>query len=164
MNKKFRTEIDYRIYNHWYGMHKRCYDVNKDNYKNFGNKGIAVDDIWNRENPNGFENFLQWSKQNGYKTGLHIDRIDKRKNYSPNNCRWATSSMCNTRLSKKSNNKSGYTGIIWDKVKNKWRANISVNYKDIHIGYFENKKDALDARNNYIIKNNLNHTIQEWKE
>ena len=37
-----------------------------------------------------FENFYKWSIENGYKKGLHIDRIDGNKNYEPLNCRYIT--------------------------------------------------------------------------
>ena len=42
------------------------------------------------------------------------------------------------------NNTSGYTGIYWSI--NKWRARISVNNKPIHLGYFDNIKDAITSR------------------
>lgn len=44
------------------------------------------------------------------------------------------------------NNKSGVTGVNWDSRKNKWRAIIMFKYKSYHIGYFENKEDAIKAR------------------
>lgn len=50
----------------------------------------------------------------------------------------------NTRLSK--NNTSGTTGVYWNKLKNKWQAGIKVNYKQIHLGYFETKEEAIEAR------------------
>ena len=38
-----------------------------------------------------------------------------------------------------------------------------MNKKQIHIGYFDTKKEALDARNNYIIKNKLyEYEISPW--
>lgn len=46
----------------------------------------------------------------------------------------------------RSNNKSGVTGVYWSKSHNKWCSSITVNYKKIHLGYFENFNDAVDAR------------------
>jgi len=58
------------------------------------------------------------------------------------------------------NNTSGVPGVCMDK--NKWRARIRVNNKEIHLGYFINKEDAIKARKQgeekyfgeYAFKNN----------
>lgn len=44
------------------------------------------------------------------------------------------------------NSKSGVTGVNWDKVNSKWKVNICVNGKRMTIGRFENKSDAIIAR------------------
>lgn len=44
------------------------------------------------------------------------------------------------------NNTSGVTGVGWDLRNNQWRARISVNYKEILLGYFDNFEDAVEAR------------------
>lgn len=43
-------------------------------------------------------------------------------------------------------NKSGVTGIHWHVECCKWLANITVNYKTIHLGLFVEKDDAIAAR------------------
>lgn len=45
---------------------------------------------------------------------------------------------------KNPNNTSGYRGVCWIKLNNKWRASITVN-RTIHIGLFENVVDAAKA-------------------
>ena len=48
----------------------------------------------------------------------------------------------------RSNNTSGYTGVWYSKNKNKWVAEIKVNKKKMHLGYFTNKEDAHAAYEN----------------
>ena len=44
------------------------------------------------------------------------------------------------------NNTSGFTGVIWLKDKLMWRANIKVNQRNLYLGSFVDKQDAVDAR------------------
>ena len=39
-------------------------------------------------------------------------------------------------------------GVSWDKLKNKWAAYIGINRKRVHLGYFADIQDAIDARVN----------------
>ena len=50
----------------------------------------------------------------------------------------------NTKLP--NNNTSGIIGVRWYKRHNKWQASISINKKPVHLGYFANKQDAINAR------------------
>lgn len=43
-------------------------------------------------------------------------------------------------------NTSGVTGVSWCKRSQKWCAQIGVNRKTIHLGYFDNLEDAAQAR------------------
>ena len=43
-------------------------------------------------------------------------------------------------------NKSGYTGITYNKENNKWLAKIGGTNKRVHLGNFENLEDAVEAR------------------
>lgn len=73
------------IYTIWSSMKKRCNNPKDCNYKYYGAKGISVCDEWQT-----FVNFYNdmWS---GYKEGLTLDRFPNKKgNYEPSNCRWAT--------------------------------------------------------------------------
>lgn len=47
-----------------------------------------------------------------------------------------------------SDNTSGYKGVSWKKDKRKWKAYLTVNKKQIHLGYFSAIEDAAKARIN----------------
>ncbi|MEO0976003.1 MAG: HNH endonuclease signature motif containing protein [Pseudomonadota bacterium] len=45
-----------------------------------------------------------------------------------------------------SNNKSGQMGVVWDRNRQKWMAMIKVNQRNIYLGRFDQKTDAIAAR------------------
>lgn len=149
----------------WSAIKQRCLNPNSQNYKKYGKKGIGICDEWL-----DFENFYNWSLNNGYryipdKNGrnlLTIDRIDPDEDYKPSNCRWVDYLTQNTHLSKNRNNKSGYIGLFLQ-PSGRWLVSISVNDKAINIGTFDTQKEGLEARNKYIIEHKLKHQIQEYK-
>lgn len=63
-------------------------------------------------------------------------------------CRSCNHLMDKTRfpLTPKRNNTSGYTGVIWQKSQNRWRASINVNHKHIYLGQYRKLEDAVKAR------------------
>jgi len=142
----------------WVNMRKRCTNKEDKSYKNYGGRGIKVNKEWECNSAI----FMKWCLANGWKQGLEIDRIDNDGNYEPNNCRFIASqeNCLNKRVNK--NNTSNYTGVIWKASSKKWRSVLMNFGKPYHLGYFTTKKEAVEARNNFIIKNNLKHKIQEW--
>lgn len=90
-----------RLYYVWRSMKTRCNNPKTDSFKYYGERGISVCEEWLN-----FENFYNWSIQNGYDfdapTGeCTIDRIDVNGNYEPSNCRWVSMKIQNQNKRKK---------------------------------------------------------------
>jgi hypothetical protein len=76
-----------------------------------------------------------------------IDHKDRnRLNNHVSNLRYVTQSENGMNASKKKNNTSGFTGVYWCKSRDKWRALIMVDRKNIHLGYYDTKEEAIAAR------------------
>jgi len=70
----------------WKGMHARCTNANRPDYKNYGGRGISVCARWS-----DFLNFLQ--DMGPKPTARHsLERKNNSVGYSPDNCVWATRS------------------------------------------------------------------------
>ena len=142
-----------RLYNIWGNIKSRILNSKNKDYTNYGGRGITICEEWK----NDFMSFYNWAMENGYEEnkGLSIDRIDNEGNYCPENCRWTTQTIQsrNTRIHK--SNKSGYRGVCYNKGNNKYVAQITINNKNIHLGYFQTTVEGAIAYNNYIIENNL---------
>jgi len=71
--------------------------------------------------------------------GMDVDHINH-KNYDDRKCNLRISPhLKNTknRKSKNTNNSSGYRNVFWNTAKGKWSVYISQNYKQIHIGDYD---------------------------
>ena len=144
-----------KFYHTWYDMKYRCYNTMSKDYKHYGARGITVCEEWL-----DVTNFVAWCEETYPNIkGYSLDRIDNDKGYSPENCRWADKVTQNTNQRKSSANTSGFVGVYWDISKNKWTAKVGSNNKLIHLGSFKTKEEAVLARDNYIIQNNLPHKL-----
>lgn len=80
----------------------------------------------------------------GYKYHDHINR-NKLDNRSDNLRPCEQQENCRNGSLRKTNT-SGVTGVNWSKSHNAWIARVYINYKEICLGYFDNKEDAIKAR------------------
>lgn len=83
-----------RLYNIWLNMKQRCSNPKASHYEYYGGRGISVCKEWR----DSFSSFREWAISNGYNEKLTLDRIDRDKDYCPDNCRWITQTeqMSNT--------------------------------------------------------------------
>lgn len=110
-----------RTYHIWENIKDRCLNPKNKGFKNYGARGITIDDSWH-----DFENF--YKDMGEAPDGLMIDRINNNEGYSKENCQWATRSQQN--INKRYVNKT--TGI----------RNISYLSRDdiYEVGFSRNKK------------------------
>lgn len=77
--------------------------------------------------------------------GYTIERIDNDKGYIKGNICWATQAENNKNKGIYKNNKSGVSGIAWNKARNKWVVMVNWNKKKYYGGIFEDLEKAKIA-------------------
>ena len=89
-----------------------------------------------------------WERENGpIPKGLYIDH----KCHTPACCnvahlRLATSAQNNRNKSGvRADSTSGHRGVCWEKGAGKWRVQITLDGRKIHIGYFTDVEEAAEA-------------------
>ena len=73
-----------KLYSVWVGMKQRCRNINDQDYKYYGARGIRICEEWLKS----FVPFKKWALTHGYKDNLQIDRRNNDKGYGSSNCRW----------------------------------------------------------------------------
>lgn len=130
-------------YNCWQGMVSRCHNDKDDNYARYGAKGISVCARW-RDETNGLANFVEDMGERPSKKHS-IDRIDGKKGYEPDNCRWVLRHQQNQNVGLKKSNTLGYKGIA--RCRDDWKAEIRNDGAKLHLGVFSSKEEAALAYN-----------------
>lgn len=141
------------LYDTWYNMIRRCTNPAYIQYKDYGGRGITVCEEWK-----DVRNFIKWAEST-YIEGHTLDRIDNGGNYEPTNCRWADVSTQALNKRKAITNTSGFVGVDFRKQGGKYLARIVVMGNRVSLGTFKTKEEAVQARDNYIIENNLPHKL-----
>ena len=145
----------HRMYKTWSNMIHRCSDPNFKQYEDYGGRGIIVCDEWQ-----DIKNFIDWVENtSNWEEGLTLDRINTNGNYSPDNCTFSNRTIQSINQRIQSSNTSGYVGVCWVVAKNRWKVRVQMYGKCKHIGYFHNLEDAVKARDEYILANNLPHPL-----
>lgn len=77
---------------------------------------------------------------------IKIDHIDgNRYNNKKSNLRLCSNAENNRNTSKRITNKSGYKGVSWEKRFSRWRATITFEGKQIHLGTYKDITEAAIA-------------------
>lgn len=76
----------------------------------------------------------------------HIHGKETRYDNRKSNLRICTNQENCMNASLSANNTSGVAGVVWHKRDKVWQARIKINYKYIHLGYFNSFDEAVKAR------------------
>lgn len=137
---------DSREYSIWASMVQRCINPKTTHFDYYGGIGVRVSEDWK----SSFEKFFE--DMGECPEGCSLDRIDHLGDYCKENCRWADKSMQQYNQKKRITNTSGKTGVSFMKSKGMWRARISKDKQEIHLGLFETFEDAVKAREEAELK------------
>lgn len=110
-----------KTYNSWVAMISRCTRPENKRYKNYGGRGIKVCERWMK-----FINF--YTDMGERPKGKTLDRIDVNGNYEPSNCRWASSDIQYSNMSK--NNLITFRGIT--KTVSQWARDFGTTNTGIY--------------------------------
>lgn len=98
--------------------------------------------VSNNENKQQLHRFIMNCPEDMVVDHINHNILDNRKS----NLRICTKQQNNMNVKKGKNNTSGIVGVCWDKCINKWLAQITYNYKNIYLGHFNTKEEAIEAR------------------
>lgn len=68
------------------------------------------------------------------------------------NLRLATRAENRRNKRRSRNNTSAFIGVYWDKDRNKWRAKVNVNRKQMYAGLFDSPEEAARARDKLALE------------
>jgi len=155
--KRYGNEL-HPLYSRWLSMTQRCTNPNHRQYCDYGARGITICDE--------FRDFKQYvsivESLPNYSPEHTLDRRNNNEGYCPSNLRWTCSStqIANQRPNSRGFNK--FTGVNWSTHHTRWVARIHFKGKTLFTKVCKTEEEALNARNNFIVENNLPHPIQVY--
>lgn len=103
--------------------------------------GCSVDGEWH-----DFQDFADWFSNHKYSDyGYELDKdllLPGNKIYTPNRCVFVPSQLNNLLLDRDAARGQYKQGVDFNKRRNKFRAQMSLNGKKQHIGYFDTPQEA----------------------
>lgn len=126
-------------YKVWSAMVQRCTNPKNPGYKNYGGRGITVDQTWL-----AFENFYR--DMGDPPQGMSLDRIDNDSTYNKYNCRWTDRSTQAHNKRAVSTNPSGVRGVSLCQHTGLWRVRLRAGDKSIWGGRFTSLEQAREKR------------------
>ncbi len=116
-----------------------------------GYRAIKIDHRWYQEHR------IIWLYVNGVLPKEQIDHINRVKDDNRLcNLRGVTSAQNSFNQNMHVTNTSGYVGVSWHNPLGKWKANIRINKRNKHLGYFDDPQKAHLA---YLAAKNAHHLI-----
>lgn len=146
-----------RTYGIWKDMRRRCLSPTRPRFKDYGARGIKICQRW----LDSYDNFLE--DMGEAPQNYTLERIDNDGDYSPNNCKWATYlEQCHNQRARKTNT-SGYRGVYKATNGKRWIACINHLGKTLLQKSYKTLEEAVIARNEFIVQNNLPHQLNSLK-
>lgn len=130
-------------YKKWRAMMQRCYDQEY-HERQPTYIGCYITECWH-----DFQDFADWYKNNPYYgLGYSLDKdllIPNNKKYSPNTCCFVPQELNNLIVDNAASRGLYPQGVMFDKDRNKFKAQITMNSKNNCLGRFKTAKEAHEV-------------------
>lgn len=142
------------LYDVWCAIKQRTLNPNNSRFADYGGRGIGLHEPWQRS----FPAFYRWCIRHGWAKGLHLDRIDNDKGYSPRNCRFLSPAehmrigqrrkMKRPTQAKEHKRSNLPLGVF--RFRNKYKAQCRIDGVQRHIGVFTSVREAAEAYRRFV--------------